>query len=242
MADRTFKTDALVLLSRPLGEADRLITLLTWERGKISAVARGARKTKSKLAAGVDLFTYGQYILYQGRGLATITGQQVKEHFQYFRGDVALYPFGLYLAELTGKAISGEEPCRPVCHLLLEGWRLLGEDLDRELLCRAFELKLADLLGYRPNLNGCFLCGSPETAWFNQAHGSLTCKQCGGGGVRVAPDTVALAVRLLEAPLRQVRLLRALSRQKEELAGLTGSFLKYHLEIDSLRSLRFFRD
>jgi DNA repair protein RecO (recombination protein O) len=242
MAERTIKTDALVLLSRPLGEADRLITLLTWERGKIAAVARGARRTKSKLAAGVDLFTYGQYMLYQGRGLATITGQQVKEHFLYFREDAALYPFGLFLAELTGRAIGGEEPCRPICRLLLEGWRLLGEELDRELLCWAFELKLADLLGYRPNLDGCLLCGSPETAWFNPAQGGLTCNKCGGGGIKVAPDTVALAGRLLEAPLRQVRLLRPFARQKEELTGLTGSFLKYHLDIGELHSLRLFRE
>jgi len=71
MSERSYKTDALVLYSRNLGEADRLITLLAWERGKITAVARGARKVKSKLAAGVDLFTYGQYQFHRGRTLGS---------------------------------------------------------------------------------------------------------------------------------------------------------------------------
>ena len=71
MTQRNFKTDALVLSSRPLGEADRLVTFISWDRGKFTAVARGARKTMSRLAAGVDLFTYGHYQFYRGRNLAT---------------------------------------------------------------------------------------------------------------------------------------------------------------------------
>ncbi|MEW5784660.1 MAG: DNA repair protein RecO [Bacillota bacterium] len=241
MSKCTYKTDALVLLSRPLGEADRLITLLTWERGKVNAVARGARKTMSKLAAGVDLFTYGHYTLYQGRNLATITGQQVKEHFQFFREDPARYPYGLFLAELAGRVISGEEPCPPVCRLLLDGWRLLGEEIDRQLLCRAFELKLLALAGYRPGLDSCLQCGSPTAAWFNPARGGLLCGECGGGGVRLDPDTIALAGRLLEAPVRQLSLLRVRARQKEQLGEMTASFISYHLDIGEIRSLRLLR-
>lgn len=231
MSQRNFKTDALVLRSRPLGEADRLITLLSWERGKIDAVARGARKTKSKLAAGVDLFTYGHYGLYQGRSLATITDQQVKEHFFLFREDANLYAYGLYLGDLVGRAVAGEEPFPPLCRLLLEGWRLLADTDDRPLLCRAFELKLMDLTGHRPNLEGCLQCGSPEAARFSPALGGLACKQCAGGGIEVRPDTARLAARLIEAPFSRLRLLRPLARQKEELAEMNGAFLSYHLDI-----------
>lgn len=227
--------------SRPFGEADRLITLLTWERGKISAVARGARKVKSKLAAGVDLFTYGEYTLYRGRNLDTITGQSVKEYFPRFRASTQLYPYALHLAELADRLISGEEPCRESCQLLLAGWRLLAEGVDPELLCRAYELKLLALGGYRPGLDGCVACGSPEAGYFNAGHGGLLCGSC-GGGIRLNAGTVALAGRLLATPLEKVKLIRYWPAQLMELAQITSAFLRYHLDIEELNAMRYIRE
>lgn len=240
MAERIFKTDALVLLSRPFGEADRLVTLLTWERGKLDAVARGARKTRSKLAAGVDLFTYGHYLLYRGRSLATVTGQEVREHFLCFREKPELYAYGLFLAELANRMIGGEDPCPAACRLLLEGWRLLGGTPDRMLLCRAYELKLMDVTGYRPHLQGCLECGSAEAVIFSPRQGGLLCGECGrgGDGFRVDRGTAALAGRLLETPLRQVGLLRPRAGQLQELVRINRALLLYHLDIGELNSLR----
>jgi DNA repair protein RecO (recombination protein O) len=230
---RAFKTDALVLHSRPLGEADRLITLLTWERGKLAAVARGARKIKSKLAAGVDLFTFGHYQLHQGRSLAIITGQDVKEHFIRFREDPSLYPYGLYLAALADRLIAGTEPCPGSCRLLLDAWRLICAAGDRDLLCRAFELQLMDLAGYRPHLRDCLACGAADAACFSPRQGGVLCSRCAGGdGFALDPGTVALAARLIENPLEQFRLLRPGPRQAHELARLTTAFLRYHHSID----------
>lgn len=239
MAERSYKTDALVLNSRPLGEADRLITLLTWEKGKIAAVARGARKTKSRLAAGVDLFTYGHYLLHQGRSFAIITGQEVKEHFIRFREDPDLYPYGLFLAGLTDRLIAGTEPCPASCRLLLDSWRLLGGELDRDLLCRAFELKLTDLAGHRPHFEGCLGCGAGGAHIFSPRQGGVFCPQCAGGdGMELDPGSIALAVRLIGAPLAQARMLRPGPRQKRELAQVTATFLRYHFDLDDLIKLR----
>ena len=79
------KTRALVLRSRPLGERDRLLSLLTLEQGKLSAVAPGARKIKSKLAAGVDYFTCGSFLLYRGRSLFTVSQLEVETSFRNIR-------------------------------------------------------------------------------------------------------------------------------------------------------------
>ena len=244
MSERSYKTDALVLSSRPLGEADRLIDLITWERGKITAVARGARKVKSRLAAGVDLFTYGHYQLHRGRSLDLITGQEVREHFTAFRENAALYPYGLFLTELTGRLVRSEEPAPEPCSLLLEGWRLLCDDTlpERMLLCRAFELKLMDLTGFCPYLKGCLLCDTPEALYFSPRQGGLLCRKCAGGdAVRLSAGTVALARRLLEAPLEQVKMLRPLALQMRELAGIAAAFRRYHLDIGELRSLQLIR-
>ena len=120
---RYLKDEALVLKSYPLGESDRLITFLSWNRGKIVAVAKGARKTKSKLASGVDLFTHGNYQFYQGRGLALVTGVEVKDRFIYLRQDPELYPYGFYLVELADRLVPESGLCPEVCSLVLEGWR-----------------------------------------------------------------------------------------------------------------------
>ncbi|NLA26143.1 MAG: DNA repair protein RecO [Firmicutes bacterium] len=241
MSERTYKTDALILSSRPLGEADRLVDLLTWEKGKITAVARGARKVKSRLAAGVDLFTYGYYQLHRGRSLDLITGQEVREHFTAFREDVALYPYGLFLAEITGRLVSTEEPAPEPCSLLLKGWRLLcdGSLKERMLFCHAFELKLMDLTGFCPHLKGCLICGTPESLYFSSRQGGLLCRKCAGGDVvKLGAGTVALARRLLEAPLERVKVLRPHALQMRELAGMAASFRRYHHDIGELRSLR----
>lgn len=240
MTPRTFNTDALILSSRPLGEADRLITFLSWDKGKFTAAAKGARKTMSKLAAGVDLFTYGHYQFYQGRNLPTLTGQEVRIHFQYFRENPALYPYGLYLAELAGRMIDGEEPSAAACALLLEGWRLLGEEADPLFLCRAYELKLLDLTGHCPYLSGCLHCGSASCRRFSPRQGGLICPDCAesADGFKLQPGTTALARRLLQTPLGLVKRIRPLVSQREELAQMTAAFMRYQLNIKDSPALR----
>ncbi|MFO7952629.1 MAG: DNA repair protein RecO [Bacillota bacterium] len=239
---RNFKAEGLVLKTRPLGEADKLITLLTWEMGKFEAVARGARKTKSRLAGGVDLFTRGRYIFHQGRTWPIITGQETLEHFIRFREDPDLYPYGLFLVELADRLIVGEEPCAAICDLLLEGWRQLGDSKNRLLLCKAFELKLAHHAGYSPCLHQCSICGVKDfipgkDLAFSPGEGGLLCSHClKGETIKLDFGTAALAQRLLKAPLDQVCMIRPTAQQNQELERILSSFLAYHLDLERLKS------
>ncbi len=243
MEKRIYKAEGLILRTRALGEADRLVTLLTWEEGKFEAVARGARKIKSKLAAGVDLFTYGRYTFHRGRTWPIITGQDSLERFIWFREDPDLYPYGLYMAELADRLITGQERCVDVCQLLLEGWRLLGQGGDRFLLCRAFELKLACYTGYSPYLDSCINCASDNAQAFSPREGGLLCQSCQAADViKLDAGTIALARRLIEAPLAQARMIRPSARQKEELARLNNAFLAYHLDLGELKSKRLLNE
>jgi len=245
---KTFKAEGLVLQTRSLGESDKLITLLTREEGKFTAVARGARKMKSRLAGGVDLFTRGQYSFHRGRTWPIITGQEVCEHFSRFREDPDLYPYGLYLSELTDTLIAGEEYCPEIYFLLLEGWRLLSQCRERLLLCRAFELKLAHLTGYSPSLQRCAVCGSEKfgetkTFIFSPREGGLLCSNClGGESIKLDYGTVVLARRLLEAPLEQLNIICPSVLQKKELDKTISSFLAYHLDLNDLKSKRLLKE
>ncbi len=243
MTNKIFKDEGLVLRTRPLGEADRLVTLLTRESGKFEALARGARKIKSKLAAGVDVFTCGEYTFHRGKTWPIITGQSSKERFLWFRENPDLYPYGLYLAELTDRLVAGEEPCPDLYRLLLEGWCLLGGNSDRCLIIRAFELKLVHYLGYTPGLNYCSGCGSDQVRGFSPREGSLLCSGCRAVDyIALETGTIALARRLLEGPLQQVAMIKPSARQKEELALVNGSFLAYHLDLGEIKSKRLLKE
>ncbi len=243
MASRIFKDKGLVLRTKVIGEADRLVTLLTLENGKIEAVARGARKMKSKLAAGVDIFTSGEYTFHRGKTWPVITSQNPVERFLWFRDDPDLYPYGLYLSELTDRLIFGEEPCPKPYQLLLSGWRLLGEGGDRALILRAFELKLFDSLCYSPGLDYCQGCGSEQTKGFSPKEGNLICDRCRCADfIALQSGTIALARRLLQSPLQQVGMIRPSARQKEELARMNSNFIAYHLDLGELKSKRLLKE
>ncbi len=239
MSGKIFKAEGLILRTRILGEADRLVTLLTREEGKFEAVARGARKTKSKLAAGVDLFAHGHFTFHRGRTWPIITGFDPLLSFEWFRNNPDLYPYGLYLAELSDRFNSGEESCPEAFQMLVDGWTLLGREVDRALLCRAFELKLAACGGYSPQLQCCAICGLTTAPSFSPRQGGLVCPQCvGADAFKVSNGTLALTRRLLEAPLEKVSGLRAGAAQKKELAALTAAFYAYHLDLGELKTRR----
>ena len=243
MTERVFKAEGLVLRTRPLGEADRLVTLFTLEEGKFVAVARGARKIKSKLAAGVDLFTHGHFNFHRGRTWPIITGQETVERFSWFRNDPDLYPYGLYFAELADRLISGEEPCPELFDLLLSGWRLLGTEIDRSLLCRAFELKVAHAAGYSPHLHSCTECGSKNTPSFSPRQGGLLCRDCNVvDSLSIEAGTIALARRLIETDLNLTTKLRATADQKKDLSQLSSAFYAHHLDLGELKSRRLLPD
>jgi len=243
LSSRIFKDEGLVLRTRPLGEADRLVTLLSRRGGKFEAVARGARKMKSKLAAGVDIFTCGEYTFHRGKTWPIITGQHPLERFMWFREDPELYPYGLYLAELTDRLVVGEEPCPELYRLLLDGWRLLGENGDRGLILRAFELKLVHYLGYSPGLHYCTGCGTENVRGFSPKEGSLLCADCRPADlINLETGTIALARRLLASPLQQVTMIRPTLRQKDELGRMNKSFLAYHLDPGELKSRHLLKE
>lgn len=244
---KLLKTKALVLRSRPLGERDRLLSLLTLEQGKLSAVAPGARKIKSRLAAGVDYFTYGDFLLYKGRSLYTVNQLEVEMNFARIRGDIRAYACGMYLCELVARLVEEGQPVPPVFNLLLECLFCLNKKkVDGEILVRFFELKLLSLLGYRPYLTGCLKCGDEQGPFFwNNEEGAIFCRRCcphTGEIFPFAKGTLALANFLLEASPERIGKIRAGVEQKKELQHFTEKFIQYWTTAGFLRGLAFLEE
>lgn len=236
---RVFKAEGLVIRSRPLGEADRLVTILTAQQGIVRAVARGARRTRSRLAAGVDLFTHGRYNFHRGRTWPIVTGQEVLRHFSFYLRQPELYICGLYLGELAENLVAENEPGEAACALLLDAWQVLDDGGDSSMLLRAFELQLTALSGYCPLLTNCTTCGAGDVGAFSPRRGGVVCSRCRrGGDLDCQAGTLALARQLLRTPLSGIAPLRAGTRQKQELDRAMAAFLAYHPGLGAVKSRR----
>lgn len=242
-----FKTLALVLRSRPLGERDRLLSLFTLERGKLSAVAPGARKMKSKLAAGVELFTCGSFLLYRGRSLATVTQLEIDTSFKNIQENIKDYAYGMYCCELVEKLCLEGEANPQLFKLLYDIWGFLDQgQADRDLLARYFELGILTLLGYEPHFKNCLHCGetTPPFFWSN-AVGGLICSNCssfGKGAYPLSSGTRVLADSLMNCSPLKLAKLRAPDNQKKELMDILQLFMKYWTGIEHFQTLDFLEE
>lgn len=240
------KTEGLVIRSQSYREADKLLTLFTLEGGKIPAVARGACKTKSKLAASVELFTRGDYLLYMGKTLATVTQAEIKTSFHSFRYDLVKYAYGQYFCELAGRVMEEREPNREVYALLLAVFGSLTKEIDVEILARSFELKLLRILGYMPHLNGCLACSKQNGSYrLSYKEGGVLCSSCSirdSTALKISMGNLSLLKKLLNADFTKLKVLKVGSAQKKEIMAINKKFLQYNLRLSTCRSMVFLEE
>ena len=139
---RTYKTEAVALRQIPLGEADRILTIYTPDMGKLRVVAKGIRRTKSRLGGHLELLNCVSVSLSQGRNLDVITEAQVIQSFRGFRDDLRLLSRALYVAELVDRFSDERSPNYEVYRLLLEVLSWLEHAGQSDLLLRHFEMVL----------------------------------------------------------------------------------------------------
>ncbi|MEE8363104.1 MAG: DNA repair protein RecO [Dehalococcoidia bacterium] len=202
---RAFSTEAVVLRHSDLGEADRLLTLLTPARGILRATARGARRPTSKLGGHLDLLCYASLSVHEGRSLHTITQADTISAFREMRRDIGRLSHGLYLAELAGGFSVEDAPAPAVFRLLVNALGWLESADSPDLLVRWFELRLLSLTGFRPELYACVECSSAleaEDHVFSPERGGIVCPACRGTGSDV----------LLPAAVPTIKVLRYLDR------------------------------
>lgn len=191
-ASSTFATRALVLRTRHLAEKDRMLTLLSPEHGKLSAVAKGARQTKSKLAAVAQPFVIARFLLAHGRNFAIVTQTEIEENHPHVIGDVTRTAWATYLCELCDslpEALPDEELFATV---VIAMGALNAPDAtpwSLEIAVRWFEARFLDILGCAPTIGQCVACGNKitvagdevgRTIAFSPASGGTLCDRCAG--------------------------------------------------------------
>ena len=242
-----YRDDGIVLRTHKLGEADRIVTLLTRRTGRVRAVAKGVRRTKSRFGARLEPFTHVDLLLYTGRSLDVITqAETLRPYGEPLAGDYPRYTTGTAMLETAERFTPVEkEPALRQFLLLVGGLRALGDGThDPRLVLDAYLLRSLAVAGYAPALEECSHCGAQsgsgtEGKWlgaFAVAAGGMVCADCRPpGAASPAPQTVALMLALLRGDWDGA--MRSERRHRVECSGLVAAYLQWHLE-HSIRSLR----
>src|ERR671937_56722 len=210
MAGRAYSTEAVVLRSLRLGEADRVLPLYTEAHGRVGAVAKGARKTMSRFGARLEPLSHVELVLHRGRGeLETVTAAQIVRSHRDAREDYYRFSVGMIAAEAMLRLFSEEEANERAFTALTRFLDLLDEAphaADRpalDPLGLAFQLKLLWLAGYLPHVTACAECGAADATLvgYSPAAGGAVCAACANGALRISPAAVAAMESLLRTPL-----------------------------------------
>jgi len=256
---KIYRDEGIVLRTQKLGEADRIVTLLTRRSGRVRAVAKGVRRTRSRFGARLEPFTHVDLLLYPGRSLDVITqAETVRPFGELLAGDYPRYTTGTAMLETAERFTPVEkEPALRQFLLLVGGLRALGEqEHDPRLVLDAFLLRSLAVAGYAPALDECAVCGTrapqpdpddPGDASrrpgapagfraFSVSAGGLLCPSCRGpGAANPAPPVIALMSALMSGDWQHAD--TAERRHQVECSGLVAAYLQWHLE-HSIRSLR----
>lgn len=240
MSSHFFTTEALVIGSMRYGEADRIVTLYTRDRGRLSSIAKGVRRLKSKTGGRLEPFSLVRASFHSGRGsLYTVAGVETLRTFQGVRDQLFRMEEGATLLASLRHLFPAEEASTPAFNLLVRGTQPARGGLNREAAANivlATRLKLLVVLGYAPEITRCAGCGGegPFCA-FSPGLGGVLCESCwSSGGEEVAPCFALSAAGmatlqvLIDKPLAELEGFDIDSRAAAEVEHVLAQTLGYH--------------
>lgn len=230
---RTYRDEAIVLRTQKLGEADRIIWLLTAENGQIRASAKGVRRTTSKFGARLEPFSIIDIQLHKGRTFDTVTQvETITSHGERLAADYELFSRASVMVETAEKLTADSDEGTHQQYLLLIGalYALAYRTHDPRLTLASYMLRALAIAGWAPSCYDCAVCGSegPHSA-FSIPEGGVICEICRPPGASMpSPDAMALLGQLLSGDW--VHADAAPDWSRPEVMGLISSYTQWHLE------------
>jgi len=235
VASRAFKTEAIVLRSIRYGEADRILHLYSKTRGRIGAIAKGARKPKSRFGGRLEPFFRLDLVLHEGRSdLLTVTGATTVDGYPRLRSSGPALGAGARACDSVLRLLDAAEPNPPAYNLLCRYLALLDEPGDGRATALetalAFRLKLALVAGFAPELSSCTGCGEGEhLVGFSGAAGGVVCAGCEAGSFELDGEAHGFMVRALAQPLSEAP--PAAPRALRQVERAVGETLEHHAHV-----------
>ena len=244
---RTYKTQGVVLRHMPLGEADRIVTLFTPDFGKLRAVARGVRRTKSRLVGHLEPLCQVRVSVAEGRALDTIIEAQIIRSFRELREDLQQVSAAVYITELVDRFTVEQVPNPTLFSQLLDVLVWLQRVEHPEKLLRHFEIWLLADSGFGPELHWCVECRNdldPGDHVYSSAKGGLICPTCRinfeESTVPISMNAIKVLRFLQKEGFARVQAVDIPDTLLVQLERIIRTYLRYVLERD-LGSVKFMR-
>lgn len=237
------KVEGIIIRSVDYGEGNKILTLYTKELGKIGVMAKGAKKTKSRLSAVSQIFSYGYFVFYHGGGLGSLTSGDIIYSFRSIHQDIFKTGWSAYLVELLDK-LTEEKNTRPyLFYLLHTALRLIDEGRDPEMVVRIFELQLLQEVGVMPEFNHCVNCKNSSNPFlaFSVKEGGLICEIClskDPHAIVLSSVTIRLLRTLVAMNIEKLGKVNIKDVTRKQLALVMRSFFDTYVGI-SIKSRNF---
>ncbi len=233
---RSQRVEAIVLRHADWGEADRLLWLFTRELGKLQAVAKGVRKTRSRKAGHLEPFTRVELLLAQGRDLPIVTQAEARDVYPALREDLVRVGYAAYIVELLDRFTYEEGENLGLYRLLCETLARINKEKEAAFAVRYYEVRLLDLVGFRPQLVSCLICGKEiiaEDQFFSFEKGGVICPSCGlqePGVKQISLPALRILRHIQRSNYAEAQRARLSSTVDRELETLMGNYLTFLLE------------
>lgn len=236
----------MVLQVMPIGEYDKRITLLTKERGKITAFARGARRPNSQLLAATNPFSFGEFELFEGRSSYTVTKTSIQNYFRELTEDFDVTYYGFYFLEFADYYCQENNDEREMLKLLYQSLRALNSpSYDNRLVRCVFELKTLAINGEAPNVFSCLGCGDREELYyFSVKKGGALCGECrmeATDALLVNESTMYTMQYVISSGIEKLYRFTVSDKVLEELQRIMKEYLRIYVG-HSFKSLKILLD
>ena len=241
------RCEGIVLKVRDFGEADRILTVLSGSEGKFEALARGARRPRSRLVGVTQQFAQVNLLLFRGRNLDTISSAELVSAHSNLWADVIKMAYASYVAELVDKMTGEREHNDQLYSLVAAAFDTLDSGAPSpRVAALAFEIKFMTASGFLPELGQCVVCGAPaeQGVWFGPEAGGLVCGRCRptlSDAVGFGPAARETARLLLALAYDRVGVLKPREDTLDELEKAFRAYVDQRVE-RKLHSLDFIRD
>ena len=195
----------IVIRTTDYKDADKMVSLLTADRGKISALCRGVRRKSSKLSAAVTLFTYCSFVLYQSGSHYTVDDADIEVQFHSLSSDIEKMALASYFAQLAGQEQeqpqNGDELLRLMLNLL---YALDKGSYPLAVIKPAFELRCAAIWGFAPNFYMGSCCKTADKLFISTRDGAVSCRGCGAKGIPITKNALQWAYQVTHSDLKKI--------------------------------------
>ena len=229
------KMNGVILSESNLGDFDKMLTMLTPGAGKISCVAKGARRTKSALLAGTQIFCFGEYLMYKGSETYHINSVEPIEVFYNIRIDLDKLKYAVHINKIIQDVTHENQNCYKILQLLLNTLYTISEtDKNLDLVLSIFKLRLLCLLGFSPNVQKCTNCGKEEKIdHFSIRDNGFKCNSCSKqdkSSIMISESTVNAIKYTVTAPPKKLYAFNIKDEALEEFKLVSKIYFNEKLE------------